>query len=145
MKFIAHRGNITGPSGKENNPEHVKDALKAGFDAEVDVWYIDNRLYLGHDVGTYKVDHHFLRDNRIWCHAKTIPALEKLLELDTICFFHNEDNATLTSNGYIWTYPRKPLTEKSICVMPEQSSYSTYHCAGICSDDIQQYKNLLER
>ena len=33
---------------------------------------------------------------------------------DIHCFRHQEDDVTLTSRGYMWTYPGKPLTEKQI-------------------------------
>ena len=40
MKLIAHRGNIDGPNPeRENSPEYIEEALKAGYDVEVDVWY----------------------------------------------------------------------------------------------------------
>lgn len=32
------------------------------------------------------------------------------------CFWHQEDDYALTSSGYIWTYPDKLLTDKSIIV-----------------------------
>ena len=37
---------------------------------------------------------------------------------DTL-FEHQEDDVTLTSEGYIWTYPNKQLTDNSIAVLPE--------------------------
>ena len=41
MKYIAHRGNMNGPSALENHPDHIREALQAGFDVEVDTWVID--------------------------------------------------------------------------------------------------------
>jgi len=36
--FIAHRGNIgLANSKKENSPEYIDEAIKAGFDVEIDV------------------------------------------------------------------------------------------------------------
>ena len=40
MIIIAHRGNINGPSSLANHPLQIKRALDAGFDAEIDVWWI---------------------------------------------------------------------------------------------------------
>jgi hypothetical protein len=34
-------------------------------------------------------------------------------------FFHQEDDITLTSKGYIWAYPGKQPIKNSIAVMPE--------------------------
>jgi len=54
-------------------------------------------------------------------------------------FFHQNDNVTLTSKGYMWTYPTQKLTEKSICVMPELQTIDVKKSAGICSDFILDF------
>jgi len=56
-------------------------------------------------------------------------------------FWHQEDDYTITSEGYIWTYPGKKLFNKSICVLPETHDYKNLNCLGICSDFIEKYKN----
>jgi hypothetical protein len=139
MILISHRGNINGKSSKENHPDHIKTALNAGYDVEVDVWYTFGKWSLGHDEPQYIIDKKLLQNPKIWCHAKNISTFYNLLNLKTICFFHNKDDATLTSNGYIWTYPGKILTNKSICVLPDWDA-NVKNCAGICSDRISRYK-----
>ena len=47
ITYIAHRGNIDGPSEMENHPDHIAKALDLGFDVEVDVRIIDGRDVLG--------------------------------------------------------------------------------------------------
>lgn len=140
MKFksISHRGNIKGPNQRyENHPSYVVEALKEGFDVEIDVWLIENKLYLGHDMPEHLVDLNFLKNDKFWCHCKNIEALQFLMKNNVRCFFHNTDDATLTSDGYIWTYPGKYLTENSICVMPERANWQIKSCvAGVCSDFI---------
>ena len=38
MKFISHRGNLDGPMKEfENHPDYINDAIKKGFDVEIDV------------------------------------------------------------------------------------------------------------
>jgi hypothetical protein len=34
-------------------------------------------------------------------------------------FWHQNDDFTLTSKNYIWTYPGQPYTASSVIVMPE--------------------------
>lgn len=138
MFKIAHRGNISGPNAKyENNPDYIKEAIESGYDVEVDVWSYENELFLGHDIAEYKIDLDFLNNEKFWCHCKNIDALKKLLEENIRCFFHDKDDATLTSDGYIWTYPGKLLTNKSICVMPEKDNWNLPEdVAGVCSDFI---------
>ena len=55
MLLIAHRGNINGPNqDKENRPEYLLEAYNQ-FHVEADIWYIDNKLYLGHDKPQYNI------------------------------------------------------------------------------------------
>ena len=140
MILIAHRGNMNGPNEYENGQKYCEEAIAQGFNIELDVWYTDT-WWTGHDRPQYRVDPDFLLKKEVWCHAKNIEALKKLLELGAHCFFHQNDNVTLTSQQYIWTYPTQPLTEKSICVLPElQASWPVKKkCAGVCSDYVVRY------
>jgi hypothetical protein len=148
MKLIAHRGNINGPNPlEENKPEYIEAAIAQGYDVEIDIRYdtFDKKLYLGHDELQYLIDWCWLgqyKDN-LWIHCKNIEALYEFAHVTSgfNYFWHQEDNFTLTSRNYIWTYPGKEYTSKSIIVMPELninyidfSSMSKYNCFGICTD-----------
>lgn len=173
MKLIAHRGNIDGKKPDfENHPDYIKMAIDYGYDVEVDLWYKDG-WYLGHDNPTYNLDWKFILNNsdKLWLHCKNVESMvelhkmkmwkgategsgisgtspehiEEMNKYNNIKYFwHQEDDFTLTSNGYIWTYPGKQLTENSICVLPELKNYTLEDidlCYGICSDYIKKYKN----
>lgn len=139
MILISHRGNIDGKSEKENHPDYIQEALELGYDVEIDVWYTDS-FYLGHDEPTYKIDENFLENNRLWCHAKNEKALEKMLSNKNIhCFWHQEDDYTITSKNFVWVYPNKKLVANSICVLPEIYNSDISGSIGICSDYIENY------
>ncbi len=141
MYLISHRGNINGiQKERENDPEYINDAINRGFDVEVDVRFENNKFFLGHDLGQYEINKEFLLNKKIWCHAKTSEALSALRETEAHFFWHEEDDYTITSKGYIWTYPGKKLLTKSICVLPEKANYKEINCLGICSDFIENYK-----
>lgn len=149
MKYISHRGNTNGRiPHRENSKDYIIEAIEAGFDVEIDVWQQDGKLWLGHDRGDYPCDSLWLlqNSNKLWCHAKNIPALHTLLLMKMHCFYHLVDDVTLTSNGYLWTFPGKELTYLSIAVMPEiavcpkNSTWGPDVCYGICSDFISDYK-----
>ena len=143
MILISHRGNINGRNPNlENGQRYCQAAIDAGYNVEIDVHFYDGILWTGHDRPQYRVDDDFLLQEEVWCHAKDIMALKRLLELETHCFFHQNDPVTLTSKGYMWTYPTQPLTEKSICVKPEVQLIALKHSAGICSDVIEKYTDL---
>lgn len=144
MILIAHRGNTKGPEPQnENRPDYLLEAIDMGYDVEVDVWYIDDQLYLGHDGPEYETNIKFLQNSKFWCHCKNIEAVQKLLQNNIHCFFHNSDDVTLTSKNYIWTFPKKRLLPGSVCVMPEYG-YEGYlaDCVGICSDYVLDYRDL---
>jgi hypothetical protein len=141
MKLISHRGNINGESKHENNPEYILDTISE-FEVEIDIWYIDNKIMSGHDNPQYSISIDFLHTNnqRLWIHCKNIPALFSLKDKFN-CFFHDTDEAVLTSKNFIWTYPGKHLTTGCIAVMPE-GKYEPNKlniCGGICSDYIGSY------
>ena len=141
MYLISHRGNINGiQEKKENNPEYINDAISKGFDVEVDVRFENKHFFLGHDINQYKIDKEFLLNKKIWCHAKTVEALEALEQINAHYFWHEEDDYTITSRGFIWTYPGKELLKNSICVLPENFDYKNIQCKGICSDFIENFK-----
>ena len=145
MILISHRGNLNGKSNMENRPGYIHKALGQDFDVEIDVWYIEDEFWLGHDIPQYKIEENFLENPKLWCHAKNIDALYKMKINSLIhCFWHQEDDVTLTSKGYLWTYPGKQLTEKSICVLPEFEDKKSKvilpkNVAGICSDFIVRF------
>jgi hypothetical protein len=138
MIYIAHRGLINGPDKElENKPEHIIEVLNMGFQVELDLRVIESKLYLGHDGPQYPIEPEFLQKPGLWIHAKNSEALFWLTHTYYNYFWHQEDDFTITSRGHIWTYPGKPLSEFSICVMPEWNyniSEFNFNCYGVCSD-----------
>ena len=141
MILISHRGNILGRKKQlENNPNYIENALKLGYDVEVDVWSVDKQFYLGHDEPQYKIERSFLQNKKLWCHAKNIEAFYRMIDDEIHCFFHDKDKVALTSRGYFWSSYGKHMTSKSICVMPPNSQELPKKIAGVCSDYVESYK-----
>lgn len=138
---------MTGPSALENHPDHIREALQAGFDVEVDVWLIDGDIWFGHNEPQYPA-HITVLNNRYWLHCKNIEALRFFggIEINEAnVFWHESDDYTLTNKRFIWTNIGKDLTGRSIMVMPEITDSTLENtldvdCAGICSDWIQKIK-----
>ena len=140
MYLISHRGNLNGiDKDDENNPDYINQAISRGYDVEVDVRYESGQFFLGHDFNQFQVKDDFLLNNKLWCHAKTNEALIALDRIKAHYFWHQEDDYTITSKGFFWTYPGKKLLQKSICVLPERANYDKIDCLGICSDFIERY------
>jgi hypothetical protein len=146
MILISHRGNIEGSiPEKENDPRYVEDAISFGFDVEVDVWYVQNDLWLGHDKPQFKTNFDWFKDriDKLWVHCKNKDSLiffRKNFEKNNFNFFwHQQDDLTLTSLNYIWVYPGKQPILDSISVIPELYGDDISLCLGVCSDYIKKY------
>lgn len=146
MLLISHRGNVNGPdASRENSEEYVLAAVKAGFDVELDLWVESGEiLFLGHDRPAYKTNLDFLKANKdkFWIHCKNLAALSFLSSQKDLNFFWNQnDDYALTSKGYIWTYPNRPISEKNILVVWEKLAKDDLpNCLGVCSDYVGLYK-----
>lgn len=145
MIFIAHRGNINGPNlDKENSPKYIDRAINIGFDAEIDIWIKEHSLFLGHDKPEYSIDFKWLQDriSKLWIHCKNVEAIVFFQECayKFNYFWHQNDDITLTSKNYIWTYPGKQPIKNSIAILPEINNDDISYCIGACSDYIQTYK-----
>ena len=62
MYFISHRGNTNGKNDYENSIDYVLTASKE-YNVEIDIWYIKNNFYFGHDEPLYLIDVKFLIKN----------------------------------------------------------------------------------
>ena len=140
MILIAHRGNVDGVNLLlENSPAYILTAIERGYNAEVDVWFIDGGWWLGHDSPQYKIDFTFLRHPDMWLHCKNYEALQKLIPTELNFLYHTNEDYALTSKKFIWAYPGQPGSDHTICVLPEQMS-DAVGFAGVCSDRVARYR-----
>ena len=145
MILIAHRGNINGRNlERENKVDYVMEALTQGYDVEIDIRYIKSskEYFLGHDNAQEICPMEILLSENTWVHAKDIYSFKRLLDLEIPnTFLHTDEDVVLTSSGYLWTYPGKEITKRSIQVMPEHSGEVFNNDAyGICSDLVKKYR-----
>ena len=148
MILISHRGNINGIIKEvENHPSYIQSALDSKYHCEIDIWKTGDQLYLGHDEPTYKIEPQWLvnRKNKLWIHCKNIEALEYMtMKFWNLNFFwHEDDDYTLTSKGWVWAYPDKKtvtVPNRTIAVLPEWNDTDVSDFAGVCSDKIAMFK-----
>ena len=144
MILISHRGNLNGPNEvRENSPYYIMEAIDEGYDVEVDLWWVDGKVYLGHDEPQYEVSDEWLgeRIDKLWIHCKNIESLNWIRNTSLHYFWHEQDTLTLTSKNYMWVYPGKQPIIGSIAVMPEIHNDDISICLGICSDFIKKYND----
>ena len=143
MILISHRGNIEGSIPElENTQPYINIAIANGYDVEIDVWWSNGYLYLGHDKPQHLIDLSWFEKNKdsLWVHCKNIESVVKLQNTDFHYFWHQNDDLTLTSKNYIWAYPNKQPIKNSIAVLPEIHKDDITECIGVCSDYIVNYK-----
>ena len=148
-KYISHRGNLDGrEKNSENTHEYIGASIAKGFDCEIDIWKIGNDLILGHDKpeNLTSIDWISEYQDSLWIHCKNYEALFffNSLSMDINYFWHQTDDFTLTSQGHIWTYPKKEYFKKSVIVNLEEKLPENLNVYGICSDYIEAIKNKLE-
>jgi hypothetical protein len=144
MILISHRGNTDGPSPDiENHPNRINGAIGCGYDCEIDVRVVDNKIYLGHDEPKYLIDIGWLheRRNNLWVHCKDLNTFSKFNTHynNFNYFFHDNDLGVLTSHSYIWSANN---VNNGILVMPELfGTKPDDYTLGVCSDYINKFNN----
>lgn len=147
MRLISHRGNTDGAnSDTENRIETVDKVIyDEGFYCEVDIRCKQSSLFLGHDLEQEQISIEWLldRSGRLFIHCKDLESLDILSNHKwghiLNYFYHNEDDATLTSHGQIWLHPKANyVPKKSIIVLP-MKALTLEGCPhddiyGICTD-----------
>lgn len=140
-RWILHRGLLNGPDKeKENKETELWKRLQDGWDIEVDMWWFEGDIWLGHDGPACLLhDKRLLESPRVWIHCKNIDMFRYMIDNKpgAAYFSHNIDEAVLTSNGFIWCYPGVQAGIHSIVVMPERTpemKVDLTSIGGICSD-----------
>ena len=136
-KFISHRGNLSGPDKSlENNPIHIAKLKGLDYHIEIDLWVVNNQLFLGHDEPEYKISEDFLKYKNFWIHCKNLEALDWCqgeLFLPNY-FWHENDRYCLTSHKYIWTYPGNPEPKYGAIVDLGRDWKEKGYKGFVCSD-----------
>lgn len=148
MILISHRGNTNGRfDSHENEPTYIDLAISRGYEVEIDVWFIDGILYLGHDTHQYGINLNFLveRKDKLWIHTKNFDALSTLIETNLRIFYHEKENHTIINNTKnIWSHNLAEANNNSIIPLLGKDdalkSIDFKHVFGICSDYVESIK-----
>ncbi len=145
MIYIAYRGLFEGVNPQtEDTPDQIGKAFNAGFSVMVDVWRVNDLLYLGADQPLIEVTEKYLQGPRFWINCRNQDMQDWIVTQPTKKYPHyfwNIDPNTpydTTSDGYLWTYQVQPVNNLSIMVLPEiadRGLLSTVHwkCYGVCT------------
>lgn len=145
MIVISHRGNLTGPSSKENTLEAWKEFCELKITknvvtyCELDLWYHNGTYWLGHDQPVQGIDSGLLWDMAIVWHCKNFAACKHLSwQSEGHFFFHEDDPYTITSKGWVWAAPGQQVNESTVIVCKDlESTIKTVRegkAMGVCTD-----------
>jgi hypothetical protein len=144
-EWIFHRGLSMGPDKSlENSMDNLFQMINDGWSVETDLWMIDGNIYIGHDNNNLKLvsskELKCLFDSpRVYIHCKNLEMLGWITTqtLAAQYFFHDKDDAVLTSKNIPWCYPGKFCNGCIIVLpelLPENPCLFLKTVRGVCSD-----------
>jgi hypothetical protein len=144
MKFISNSGNLFGANQeRENSPEYIDEALTHNVDVKVDLWVLNDEIFLGSDSPRYKVSLDWLisRYQRLWISCKNIDAMKYLNSHQHFNYFWGEGcTVSLTSLKYFWTtYWQFNCYNCVIYINDIINLENDVKCYAVCSDNILSY------
>lgn len=137
MIIISHRGNINGPDPiKENTIDQIDLAYDLGYQVEIDIWFINDTWYLGHDKPETQIKFKWIKKRRkwLWCHAKNLEAIYELNKNKMHCFWHENDKMTITNRGIYWCYPGVYIKNGITVIKGQDFCFQHINIKGICTD-----------
>lgn len=153
MILFSHRGNVDGKRPNlENTESYISDAIRSSYKVEIDVWYVHNKLYLGHDDPIHKTSIEFLQEHtsELLIHCKDVNTLEFFsthkMNSTFRYFYHTVERCVLSSFGDIIMHSHANRCVKNcIYMLPEVLNINDKYlrnCSGICSDIVSSYIHL---
>lgn len=141
---IAHRGLRNGPNADiENTIPLLEKNIRSCITSEVDVWYRDNKYWLGHDAPACEITLDWLVTHRdyLLIHAKDLVTFHTLTRYKDEhgillhIFYHTDEDVVLTTQDICIVYPGKEVLKGWMSMMPERANHvSTLRSVAICSD-----------
>ena len=138
--WILHRGNSEGPSDNENIKSKLYKNINEGWDIEIDIWKINEDLFLGHDSPKDLIDKNetLLTDSKTWIHCKNLDAFFYFYnhpESHKYNFFsHDKDDFSITSKGFLWGNIGKKIDSTGSIEVVLSDSFEKKNGTGICID-----------
>jgi hypothetical protein len=155
MLYISYRGIFDGQNFQDaNTPNQIGKAFNAGFSCMVDVWRVDDKLYLGTTQPLTEVSPNFLKGKRFWINVRntemqTWIQAQSSTDYPNYFWFNDseENDPATTSGGQIITPGTVPINNQSIVFLPEiqdRAMFSTVklRCYGVCSNYLTFIKRM---
>lgn len=101
--FISDKGNIGGVDPtNENTFDYMMNAYKKGYYVKCDVQTYKGVLYFGDREPSETINWQFIMNPKVICSAADIETFVVLYNLNTHCFWYQNDDVTLTTRALLW-------------------------------------------
>lgn len=155
MLYISYQGIYDGQNYEDaNTPNQIGKAFNNGFSCMVDVWRVDDKLYVGTAENLIEVTAKYLQGRRFWINAMNTDMQDWIVTQSSTLYPNyfwfdspTENTNANTSGGQIITPGTVPVDNTSIIFLPEiqdRSLFSTVklRCYGVCSTYLTFIKRM---
>jgi hypothetical protein len=148
MIYISYRGIYDGNNFEDaNTPNQIAKAMGMGFNCMIDVWRVDDKLYLGNEQPITEITEKYLQNIKFWINARNID-MQLWLSTQPSKLYPNwfyfitptpPPPYVEASNGKLMTPGTVPVNNNSVIFLPEIEdigllSTVNLKCFGILSN-----------
>ena len=156
MLYISYQGIYDGQNYEDaNTPKQINSARGKGSSCVIDVWRIDNKLYVGTEQPVIEVTEKYIQGPRFWINAVNTDMQDWLATQPSNLYPNYFNFAASTppppyataSNGKLITPGTVPINNTSVMFLPEINDRSLYTMVkvksyGICSGFLTLIKRM---
>ena len=156
MFYISYQGIYDGKDYEDaNTPSQISKAQQRGFSCLIDVWRVDNKLYVGNGQPLIEVTEKYIQGNRFWINAVNADMQTWIATQPSALYpnyFHFDASTppppyATASNGKLITPGTVPINTNSVMFLPEINDRSLYTMVkvksfGICSGFLTLIKRM---
>jgi len=147
MFYISYQGIYDGKDYEDaNTPKQISKAQQKGFSCLIDVWRINNKLYVGNGQPLIEVTEKYIQGNRFYINAVNTDMQTWIATQPSTLYpnyFHFDASTppppyATASNGKLITPGTVPINANSVMFLPEINDRSllsmvNVRCYAICS------------
>jgi len=156
MLYISYQGIYDGQNYEDaNTPKQINSALGKGFSCLINVWRINNKLYVGNGQPVIEVTEKYIQGPRFWINAVNTD-MQTWITTQSSTLYPNYFNFAAStppppfataSNGKLITPGTVPINGNSVMFLPEINDRSLYTMVkvksyGICSGFLTLIKRM---
>lgn len=155
MLYISYQGVYDGTNYENaNTPNQIGKAFNSGYSCMVDVWRVNNKLYLGSDEPVTEVTENYIQGKRFWLNVRNVAMQEWIVAQPAKLYpnyfwFSNdtESNNAVSSGGQTIAPGTTAPEYNTVVFLPEvkdKGLLSAVHlrCYGVCSTNLNFIKRI---